>query len=71
MLYEEFHPQRTIMLKLFLKVSPDDPAVQVGIKGMIEFVIRFATFVADLLTGFMKAAVGAAVVGPQWPLFTL
>ena len=65
------------MLKLFLNMSPHwdegvDPAVQVGIKGLIEFVIRFATFVADLLTGFMKAAVGVAVVdGPHWPFFKL
>ena len=56
------------MLKLFLNIlshwdGDDDPAVQVGIKGLIEFVIRFATFVADLLTGFMKAAVGVIAGG--------
>jgi hypothetical protein len=76
MLHQELNDQRTIMLKLFLNMSPhwdegDDPALQVGINGLIEFVILFATFVADLFTGFMKAAVGVVVVDPHGPFFKL
>jgi len=57
------------MLKLFrnkdLHCAGDVlPAVQVGINGLIEFVIRFEAFVAGLSLGFMKAAVGGEASSP-------
>jgi hypothetical protein len=57
------------MLKLFLNIDlhcAGDvlPAVQVGINGLIEFVIRFEAFVAGLSLGFMKAAVGGEASSP-------
>lgn len=64
------------MLKVFRNMSPqreedeDEPAVQVGIKGLIEFVFRFTALVVCLLTGFIKAAVGVGTGGSHSPFFT-